>query len=153
MNQIMIGKFIAKRRKEKNITQAQLAEIVGVTNKSISKWECGKCMPDYSIVESLCHALDITVAELMDGEATEIDSLRIYDDKQILEMLSRLQNLEKQKNSLIGFVILTMGVALLAFSQVIGGTNIRDFIAGLMLGLSIGEMLVGLYVVARSFSK
>ena len=71
MNQILIGKFIALRRKEKNLTQEQLAEKLGVSNKTISKWETGKCMPDYSIVRNLCEELDITIAELMDGKALE----------------------------------------------------------------------------------
>ena len=54
MNQLTIGKFIAQKRKEKNLTQEQLAEILGVSNKTVSKWECGKCMPDYGIVKPLC---------------------------------------------------------------------------------------------------
>ena len=68
MNQIATGKFISRKRKEKNLTQEQLAEKLGVSNKTISKWETGKCMPDYSVVKTLCEELEITVAELMDGE-------------------------------------------------------------------------------------
>ena len=68
MDQIMMGTFLAKKRKEKNMTQAALAERLGVTNKTISKWETGKCMPDYSVIELLCKELEITVAELLDGE-------------------------------------------------------------------------------------
>ena len=66
MNQKNIGKFIAQKRKEKNLTQEQLAEKLSVSNKTISKWETGKCMPDYSIVEQLCEELGITLSELMD---------------------------------------------------------------------------------------
>ena len=54
MNQAAIGSYIAKKRREKNLTQEQLAETLGVSNKTISKWENGKCMPDYSIIEQLC---------------------------------------------------------------------------------------------------
>lgn len=54
MNQLATGKFISQKRKEKNMTQEQLAEKIGVSNKTISKWETGKCMPDYSVVKSLC---------------------------------------------------------------------------------------------------
>ena len=64
MNQEKIGKFIAQCRKEKNMTQEQLAERLGVTNKSISRWENGKTMPDYSILNELCYVLDINVNEL-----------------------------------------------------------------------------------------
>ena len=71
MDQLMTGKFIAHKRREKNLTQEQLAEKLGVSNKTVSKWETGKCMPDYSVVKGLCEELEITVAELMDGEETE----------------------------------------------------------------------------------
>lgn len=50
MNQIAIGKFITKKRKEQNLTQEQLANRLGVSNKTVSKWETGKCMPDYSVI-------------------------------------------------------------------------------------------------------
>ena len=54
MNQIEIGKFIAECRKSKNMTQTQLAEVLNVTNKSVSKWENGSCLPDASLYEPLC---------------------------------------------------------------------------------------------------
>jgi len=78
MNQSTTGKFISKKRKEKNLTQEQLAEKLGVSNKTVSKWETGKCMPDYSVVKDLCKELDISIAELMDGEESEEKSVRVY---------------------------------------------------------------------------
>ena len=80
MEQVAIGKFIAKKRKEQNLTQEQLAERLGVSNKTISKWETGKCMPDYTVIKSLCGELKVTVSELMDAEETEGKSVRVYDD-------------------------------------------------------------------------
>ena len=56
MNQTTIGKYIARKRKEQNLTQEQLAQQLGVSNKTIYKWETGKCMPDYSIIHKLCTA-------------------------------------------------------------------------------------------------
>lgn len=153
MDQLVIGKFIAQKRKEKNLTQAQLAEELGVSNKTVSKWECGKCMPDYNIIESLCKQLEITVSELMDGEMNEKNSIRVYDEKQILDLIERTQILEKQKQSLFGIMLIVMGIALFSLSQVVGGNNFRDFISGVLLGLSCGEMLVGAYVVGRSLGK
>lgn len=150
MNQLVTGKFIAQKRKEKNLTQEQLAEKLGVSNKTISKWETGKCMPDYAIVKSLCEELEITVAELMDGEVNEEKSVRTYDEDQIVDLLRRTQELEKQKNMLLGIMLIVMGIALLALSYNFGGSSFKDFISGLLMGLSIGEMLVGIYVVARS---
>ncbi len=153
MDQLEIGIFIAKKRKEKNFTQAQLAEKLSVSNKTISKWETGKCMPDYGIIQSLCKELEITLPELIDGKETEPDSIRIYDDNQVLDLIKRIQNLENQKVSLYGIILMTMGIALFAVHFSIGGSDVRDFFSGLLFGLSIGEMLVGVFVTAIGFSR
>lgn len=72
MNQRAIGDFIAQKRRVQNLTQEQLGEMLGVSNKTISKWENGKCMPDYSIIQELCSALHVTLSELINGkDATE----------------------------------------------------------------------------------
>lgn len=68
MNQIKIGKFIAECRKDKNLTQEQLAEMLNTTNKSISKWENGNCLPDSSLYQPLCNILGITINELFAGK-------------------------------------------------------------------------------------
>ena len=152
MNQTLTGKFIAHKRKEKNLTQEQLAEKLGVSNKTVSKWETGKCMPDYSVVKSLCKELDITLAELMDGECAAARSVRVYDDEQIMDLLRRTQELEKQKNLLYGILLLVMGIALQALSHTLGGSDVKDFFSGLLLGISIAEMLAGVYVVGKSMA-
>ena len=152
MNQILIGKFIALRRKEKNLTQEQLAEKLGVSNKTISKWETGKCMPDYSIVRNLCEELDITIAELMDGKALE-NNVSSFKEEQILDLIRRTQELEKQKDLQYGIMLIIMGVALQALSYAFGVCNFKDFLSGLLLGLSVAEMLVGLFVVGKYSRK
>ena len=149
MNQLTTGKFILKKRKEKNLTQEQLAEKLGVSNKTISKWETGKCMPDYSVIKNLCEELEITIAELMDGEETEEKSVRTYDEEQIMDLLRRTQELEKQKKLIYGVLLIVMGIAIQALSHSISGSNVKDFLSGLMLGLSIVEMLVGVYIIGR----
>lgn len=150
MNQLLIGKFISQKRKAKNLTQEQLAEKLDVSNKTISKWETGKCMPDYSIIKNLCNELGITVAELIDGEDVSEKSVRTYDEEQILDLFRRIHELEKQKNTLYGVILITIGIALIAVSQGLGGSNFKDFISGFLLGISIVEMLIGVYVVGRS---
>ena len=97
MNPIIIGKFIALKRKQKNLTQEQLAQHLNISNKTISKWETGKCMPDYSIIKPLCKELDITISELIEGEESNY-----INEEQILDLLRRTQELEKQKNLLYG---------------------------------------------------
>ena len=71
MNQKRIGKFIKEKRIEKDLTQVVLAEKLGVSNRSISKWENGVCLPDYSVLNDLCKILDISVDELLNGEEME----------------------------------------------------------------------------------
>ena len=68
MNQECIGKFIANCRKEQKLTQEELAEKLGITAKAVSKWECGKGLPDPSIMLELCKILKITVNDLLSGE-------------------------------------------------------------------------------------
>ena len=146
MNQIIIGKFIAQKRKEKNLTQEQLAEKTGVSNKTISKWETGKCMPDYSIIEILCQELNITLAELMNGEEDE-KSIHTYDNKQIIEMIKEMQNLKNIKTLISGFFLIIMGGVMFVLSQIFGGTNVQDFLSGFMLGISISNMLIGVFLL------
>ena len=73
MNQEKIGKFISKLRKEKNLTQEELAEKLSVSSKSISRWENGKCMPDLSLLIPISKEFGITVNELLSGERMSIE--------------------------------------------------------------------------------
>ena len=153
MNQIAIGNFIGKKRKELNLTQAQLAEKLGVSNKTVSKWENGKCMPDYGVIQPLSTELGVTVSELMDGEEQAQDSIRAYDDEQILDLIKRTQALESQRETLVGIILIVMGMALGAMSFTLGGSDVKDFFSGLMMGLSCGSMLAGIFVAVRSIAK
>lgn len=153
MDQIAIGNFISKKRKEQNLTQEQLAERLGVPNKTISKWETAKCMPDYAIVKKLCEELKVTISELMDGAENDEKSVRVYDEEQILDLLRRTQELEKQKIILTGVILIVMGIALQALSHTLSGSNIKDFFAGVLMGLSIVEMLAGVYVVVMGSKR
>ena len=90
MNQTEIGKFIAKRRKEKQLTQAQLAEKLNITDRAVSKWETGKCMPDSSVMLELCGILGITVNELLSGEEVDMESLEKKADENLIVVVSVL---------------------------------------------------------------
>ena len=153
MNQTAIGSYIARKRKEQNLTQEQLAERLGVSNKTISKWETGKCMPDYSVIQKLCDTLHVTIPELMDGEDVVEDSLRVYDDAQILDLLRRTQELERQKGILYGVALITLGIASSAMSGTVGGTDVRDFVSGILMGLSVVEILAGIGIVGKKLLK
>ena len=149
MNQTAIGNYIAHKRKEQNLTQEQLAQQLGVSNKTISKWENGKCMPDYSIIQKLCEALHVTLPELMDGEDAAEDSVRVYDDEQILDLLRRTQEMERQKGILYGLVLIVLGIACGAMSKTTGGTDVQDFVSGVLMGLSVAEILAGILIAGK----
>ena len=152
MNQVAIGNYIAQKRRALNLTQEQLADMLGVSNKTVSKWENGKSMPDYSIIQKLCETLHVTIAELMDGnDAVAENGVRAHDEEQILDLLRRTQELERQRRILCGFMLIVLGIASNALSATIEGSNVRDFISGFLLGLSIVEMLAGLIIAVKSY--
>ena len=87
MDKVKIGKFISKCRKDKQLTQEQLAEILNVTNKSISKWENGICLPEATIYEPLCKVLDITINELFAGQKIVDEDYKKIADENMMKML------------------------------------------------------------------
>ena len=96
MDQMKIGKFIAQRRKEENLTQMQLAEKLNITDRAISKWERGKGLPDASIMLELCRILGITVNDLLSGEVVIMDNYTEEMEKNLLEMTRQKQAADKQ---------------------------------------------------------
>lgn len=100
MNQQEIGRFISECRKQKGLTQAQLAEALGVSDKSVSRWENGKTMPDLSIYEPLCEILDIQISELLYARKMTDQEKAVQGEKSAL-------NIFKTKSQLQTFAILT----------------------------------------------
>ena len=95
MNQIKIGKFIADCRKQVNLTQMQLAEKLGITDKAISKWERGISMPDTSIMLELCDILHISVNELLCGEKISMENNNQKNEELMLAMAKELEQKNK----------------------------------------------------------
>lgn len=87
MDQVKIGKLIAKCRKEKKMTQVELANQLGVTDKSVSKWENGVCLPDVSLYKKLCEILGITLNEFFSGEKLSDEKFREVADNNLLSAL------------------------------------------------------------------
>lgn len=92
MNQSKTGTFIAMRRKEKKLTQAQLAEKLNITDRAVSKWETGKSMPDSSIMLELCEILGITVNELLSGEKVEMENVEKKADENLIALKRKDEN-------------------------------------------------------------
>ena len=112
MDQEKIGKFIAELRKEKNITQEQLAEKLGVTSKSISRWENGKTMPDYTLLKDLCNELDININELLSGEKIKEND---YINKSEENLIKLRKQIDKRKKLLTIISYIFMAIIIIAF--------------------------------------
>ena len=96
MEQAKVGKFIAKCRKNKNMTQAELAEKLNITDRAISKWETGKGMPDSSIMLELCNELDISVNELLSGEVIKMEGYNQKAEENLLEMKKQKEETDRE---------------------------------------------------------
>lgn len=112
MNQEKIGKFIAECRKEKNLTQVQLADKLNMSYKSISKWETGRGMPDSSIMLELCNHLGISVNELLSGEHLKEEQYQEKANENIISMAKESDKNKKIKNRII-VAIITIFICLL----------------------------------------
>lgn len=103
MNQTEIEEFIAKCRKEKKLTQAQLAERLNITDRAVSKWETGKSMPDSSIMLELCEILGITVNDLLSGEKISMESYEKKADENLIALKRKDEN-NMTKNAVISLL-------------------------------------------------
>ena len=95
MDQVKIGKFIAECRKGVNLTQMQLAEKLGITDRAVSKWETGRAMPDTSVMLELCDVLGITVNELLNGEKIIMENNEKKNEQILLNMAEELEQKNK----------------------------------------------------------
>ena len=95
MDQEKIGKFISSCRKEAGLTQAALADKLGITDRAVSKWETGKSLPDASIMIELCNLLGITVNELLTGEHITMDDYKTKAEENLIEMRKKVEQRDK----------------------------------------------------------
>ena len=139
MDQKKIGKFIATCRKEQGLTQAELAERFGITDRAVSKWETGKSMPDASIMLELCEVLEINVNELLSGERLDTDQYKNMAETHLIEMHSKEEATNKKLLSLeviIGYVCsITFFIMIFAasFAVTVTGWRIILIVAGAVI--------------------
>lgn len=110
MNQEKIGKFILKCRKEKQLTQTELAEKIGVSDKSVSNWENGRNMPDLSLFKPLCEILDISINDLISGEKISKDKYQERLEENIITTIDYTNKKISIKNNIIGILFLAFGI-------------------------------------------
>ena len=119
MDQIKIGKFIAECRKKKNLTQAQLAEKLNITDRAISKWETGKAMPDSDIMLELCCILGINVNELLYGEMIDMEQKDAQLNDLIFQMAKNEERYHKRLQHSALVIVATSLIALICLITLI----------------------------------
>ena len=110
MNQERIGKFIAECRKEKKMTQSELAEKLGVTDKSIGNWENGRNMPDLSLFKPLCDELDITINDLMSGEKIKKEKYQEKFEENIVNTIDYSTKKINKYSNIVGLLLVIFGL-------------------------------------------
>lgn len=149
MDQKKAGSFLRELRKEKQLTQEQLAERFGVTSRSVSRWETGSNMPDLSILVELADFYDVDIRDIIDGERKGEDMNK--EEKERLQLVADYAETEKNTLlmrlrifSIVGLVSLIAGLVML----VLGGDNnlpVYDYLMGTLMGVSIGALLVAVF--------
>lgn len=110
MNQEKIGEFIKSQRKNKNLTQQELAELLGVSDRTIGNWENGRNMPDLSLFKPLCKILDITINDLISGEKVNKNDYKEKLEENIITTIDYTNKKIENKDSLIGLIFIIFGI-------------------------------------------
>lgn len=151
MNSITFGQFIAQTRKEKNMTQADLAQIIGVTDKAVSRWERGIGFPDINSLEPLANALDITLLELMRSERSDSQEKKDHlSEGEATEIMANAVKIARENQfqdrfSIYLAAVITIVTAVLVYLS--GHANIG---ASLLTGAIFALAVVAIYLLARN---
>lgn len=145
MEQIKIGKFIAESRKSRNLTQRQLADILSISDKTISKWECGKGLPEVSLMLPLCAALDITVNDLLSGEKVSQTDYQRKAEGNIMNLIK--ENEENRKRITLSIItgIITI-IAICALIVIASFIDLPTIVRIILIVFSIVVAVAGIAV-------
>jgi len=153
MDQIKIGKFIQEKRKEKNLTQQDLADKLLITDRAVSKWECGKSLPDASIMLELCEILEISVNELLTGEEIDMNNYNKQAELNLIKISK--QNEEANKKLLfLEVVIMIISIVFLLSLLTIGiilvsNDKSKAWAFFTLLGVGLVQFLVCAFISIR----
>ena len=146
MDQKKFGSFLRELRKEKQLTQEQLAERFGVTSRSVSRWETDSNMPDLSILVELADFYDVDIRDIIDGERKGEDMNK--EEKERLQLVA--DYVETEKNtllmrlrifSIVGLISLIAGLTMMVISRD-NNLPVYDYLMGTLMGVAIGALLV-----------
>lgn len=143
MDQVKIGRFIAERRKAKQMTQMQLAEKLNITDRAVSKWETGKSMPDASLMPRLCELLGITINDLFNGEVIVMEDYREKSEKLLAEMAKQKEESDKKMLKLEIIIGVFSTIILLGFMLMASYLDIPVWLRVVLIVAGIVPPIIG----------
>ena len=149
MNQIKVGNFIQEKRKEKNITQLELAEKLGITDRAVSKWENGVCLPDAGTMPQLCEILDISINDLFSGEVVDMKDNEKKLEENLLEMTKQKEQCDKQllhMEFVLGTIFL---ITFLALVLIASYAPMQDWVRISIIGISTVAIILMALVLLK----
>ena len=145
MDQRKTGKFIAQCRKDKGLTQRQLAEAIDVSDKTVSKWECGNGLPEVSLMLPLCEILEISVNELLCGERIQASEYKNKAEVTVMELMQEKQ--ENKKKIILSIIVCAMMlVSVVTMGLVAGLCEIEVGWRIALIVIAVAEIIVGVAV-------
>lgn len=151
MDAKLFGQFIAQTRKEKNMTQAELAEQINVTDKAVSRWERGLGFPDISTIEPLAKALDLSVLELMRSQKEEMgektENLNGEELTELMNCAARMEQMNRRQDKTAAWIA---GVIMIAAAVILWFAGKANLLGGAFVGAIIAVAVVSLYLYARN---
>ena len=149
MDQIKIGKFICTKRKEKHITQSELSEMLGITDRAISKWETGTCLPDANNMPDLCKILDITINDLFSGEVVDMKENEKKLEENLLEMARIKEQRDKELLKMEIFIGVIVSIVMLVCVSIVSFINMQNWLRVILIIIGIIPFAIGIGYAIR----
>ena len=149
MDQIRIGKFIQERRKEKRLTQSELAEKLDVTDRAVSKWENGNCIPDASNIQELCKILNITINDLFSGCVVDMRDNEKKLEENLLEMIKIKEKRDKELLILEIFIGVIVSIIMFLCIMIASFIQMEDWIRIVLIVFGIIPFAIGISYAIR----
>lgn len=149
MDQIKIGKFIQERRKEKRLTQSELAEKLDVTDRAVSKWENGNCIPDASNIQELCKILNITINDLFSGCVVDMRDNEKKLEENLLEMIKIKEKRDKELLILEIFIGVIVSIIMFLCIMIASFVQMEDWTRIVLIVFGIIPFAIGISYAIR----
>ena len=149
MDQIKIGKFIQEKRKEKRLTQSELAEKINVSDRAVSKWENGNCIPDVANIQELCKILNITINDLFSGCVVDMKDNEKKLEENLLEMIRIKEQKDRELLILEIFIGVLVSIIMFLCIMIASFVQMEDWIRIVLIVFGIIPFAIGISYAIR----